>query len=96
MKYNESTINYIKLLSKALAPMENFGGLQYIQDKHTGAEVVRVLDTLGNSFYLDVTSYDLEHILLDVFATVMGTAPASLIEDKRRRRALTALLWEAI
>ena len=95
MKYNEETINYIKLLNKALAPMENFGGLQYIQDKHTGSEVARVLDTLGNSWFLEVTGFDLEHILIDVMATVLGNAPASLIEDIKRRRALAALFTEA-
>ena len=95
MKYNEETINYIKLLNTALAPMENFGRLQYIMDKHTGTEIVRVLDTVGNSHFLDVTSFDLEHILVDVLATVLCTAPDSLIKDVQRRRALTALFTEA-
>ena len=95
MRYNEDTERYIKILNMALIPLLNFGSVDYLQERTTGAEIVRVQTTLGNSYFIDITGFDLERILLDVFAVAIGNTPKSVIEDEDKRRKYTALFLEA-
>ena len=95
MRYNEATVSYIDLLNTALAPLTNFDNVSYLQEKTTGAEIVRVQDTLGTSHFIDITGFDLEHVLVDVFAVAIGTSCKSEIEDVNKRRKYVALFTEA-
>lgn len=95
MRYNEDTKRYIKILNTALIPLLNFSSVDYLQEKTTGAEIVRVQTTLGNSYFIDITGFALERILLDVFAVAIGNKPQSVIEDEMQRRKYVALFTEA-
>ena len=94
MKYTEEKVNYIELLNKAMAPMINFGHLQYKQVANTGAEYIKMLDSVGTAYFLDITGFDNEHLLLDVFAVAIGNTPASVITDVEKRRSLMILFKE--
>ena len=95
MRYSQDTERYIKILNTALIPLINFSNVDYKQEHKTGAEIVRVQNTLGNSQFIDVTGFDLERILLDVFAVAIGNKPASVIDDVNKRRKCAALFTEA-
>lgn len=95
MRYSQDTERYIKILNTALIPLINFDSVSYLQEPATSAEIVKVQDTLGNSHFIDVTGFDLERILLDVFAVAIGNSPKSVIKDVNKRRKYAAFFTEA-
>ena len=92
--YNEDKIKYLKLLNMALAPLQNFDCLQYKTASNTGGEYIRMYDTIGNAYYLDVTGLDLEHVFLEVVATAIGNEPSSRVKDIYKCRIINKLFKE--
>ena len=90
-KYNAEKRAYIELLDKAFSPLIDFGGLEYVNVYTTGAEYIKIENTTGGSEFLDVTSHDLEHILLEVMAVAVGQPTDSLIIPKAERREVAKL-----
>ena len=92
--YNKEKIYYTKLLNECLQPMSNFDCLEYKVHGNTGGEFIRLYDAIGNVYYLNITGLDLEHIIIDVIATVIGNEPKSRITDRKKCIALSKLFKE--
>lgn len=92
--YNNDKETYIKVLNTALIPLLNFDCIEYKVAPNTGGEFIRQYDTLGNCTYLDITGFDLERILLDVFAVAIGNKPQCVITDPVKCRMVNRLFKE--
>lgn len=95
MKYYQDKERYLLILNEALKPLVEFDKASYLREPITGAEIVRVQDSVGTSHFLDVTACDLEGLLLDVFAVAIGQGTERVIKDVARRRRCAALFSEA-
>lgn len=84
---------YIALLNTALVPLKMFGKLMYMADKNTGAEWLLLIDSIGNSHFMNITGFDDEHMLLDIIAVSIGNKPSSLITDVGKLMKLQVMFW---
>ena len=89
--YNLEKEKYIELLNSALYPLYMFDSLDYAVDVQTGAEYLRLNDSVGTGHFLEVTGLDLEGLLIDVLQVCAGKIPATLVQDLSQKRKLTAL-----
>lgn len=88
MNLYETKKQYVRRINETFQPLTDFGGIGYAHVYATGAEYLKIKDSIGNSVFLDVTGHDLEHILLEVMAVAIGKYPPSIIKSKRTRRSV--------
>lgn len=87
MNYYKERIEFIKKMAEVLSVTTDFGGVHYARESATAQEYIKVFNTLGNAYFINITSHDLETILFETMSVLMGQKPNSLIdkvEDKRR------------
>lgn len=87
MNYYKERIEFIKKMAEVMSVMTDFGGVHYARESATAQEYIKVFNTLGNAYFINITSHDLETILFETMSVLMGQKPNSLIdrvEDKRR------------
>jgi hypothetical protein len=89
--YAKEKREYVKKLSEVLKPMQDFGGIRYANEHHTGAEYIKVWDDIGGAQFLDVTGYSLEKVLEDVAKIVLRKCPDSVITSTEKKREVTRL-----
>lgn len=90
----EMKTQYVKRINEVFQPLTDFGGIGYAHVYTTGAEYIKIKDSVGNSVFLNVTGHDLEHILLEVVAVAIGKLPPSVIRSKKTRRAVEEFFKE--
>lgn len=84
--YTKEKRAYVEKLRETMAPIQDFGGIRYVNDPRTGAEYIKVWDVVGGAQFLNVTGYSLEDVLKDVATLVLGRVPDSVvisIDEKR-------------
>ena len=74
--------------------MTNFDYMEYKAHSNTGGEFIRLYDAMGNAYYLNITGIDLEHIIIDVMATILGNEPSCREKDPKKCVALSRLFRE--
>lgn len=77
---------FVRQINEVFQALTDFGGIGYAHVYNTGAEYIKIKNSIGNSTFLDVTGHDLEHILLEVIAVAIEKYPPSVITSKRTRR----------
>lgn len=87
MNYYKERIEFIKKMAEVLSVTTDFGGVHYARENATNQEYIKVFNTLGNAYFINITSHDLEMILYETMSVLMGKMPDSMVdrvEDKRR------------
>lgn len=87
MNYYKERIEFIRKMADVLSVMTDFGGVHYARETATAQEYIKVFNTLGNAYFIDITTHDYETILLETMAVLMGQETESLVKkvaDKRR------------
>ena len=86
---NSKNVNYYarreyveKALKEAFKPAIDFDDLKYMRNTVTEAEYIKYANTIGVTFYLDVTAYKDHEILNDISSLVLNyDQPKSVITD---------------
>lgn len=89
--YAKEKREYVKRLSEVLNPMQDFGGIRYANEHHTGAEYIKIWDDIGGTQFLDVTGYSQGRVLEDVAKIVLGQCPDSVITSVEKKREIARL-----
>lgn len=87
MSYYKERIDFIKKMAEVLSVTTDFGGIQYARESASEREYVKIFNTIGDAYFLNITSRSLEEVLYETMAVLMGHKPLTLvqeIEDKRR------------
>ena len=74
------------ILGKALKPLEDFGKIEYARDAITNEEYIRLTETIGSVYFLNVTGASEDLILKAVCRLVLEDHPAELIRTRERQR----------
>jgi len=83
-------------LKEAFKPAIDFEDLEYMHETNMDGEYIRYSNTLGVSFYLDVTSKNDHQILDDVASIVLKVSPPeSVVQDAWKIREIAGLFKEA-
>lgn len=82
---------YIGKINETFAPLVDFGGVAYAHLYNTENEYLKYMDSVGGAKFVDVTGKDLEAILLDVMAIVVGSEPSGLITETKDKRRVASL-----
>lgn len=89
--YYTAKKEYIAKINETFAPLIDFGGVAYAHIYNTENEYLKYLDSEGGAKFVDVTGKDLESILLNVMALVIGHEPSDLITEKAAKRRVASL-----
>lgn len=85
-----------KTLKEAFEPAIDFEDLEYIHEPNMDSEYIRYSNTLGVSFYLNVTSKEDYQILNDVASIVLKIKPPeNVIQEANKIREVAGLFKEA-
>ena len=80
MNHYTEKMNYVQGLNFALAPLADFEAIKYART-HTGAEYIRISDTIGGCAFLDVTGVGCDGILDNVAQIVRHEVPKNIVTD---------------
>lgn len=94
MNSYEMKTQYVKRINEVFQPLTDFGGIGYAHVYNTGAEYLKIKDSVGNSVFLDVTGHDLEQMLLEIITVAIGRFPPNVIKSKKTRRAVEEFFKE--
>ena len=81
---------YVDSLNDFLKPMQDFKDIKYART-HTGAEYIRVTDTIGGCAFLDVTGEECGEILDNVAQIVRHGVPSNVVHDINVKRKIAPL-----
>ena len=81
---------YVESLNEMLKPMQDFDSIKYGRT-HSGAEYVRISDTIGGCAFLDVTGESLQKLLEDVAKLICKEVPANVVYEKEVMRKIAPL-----
>lgn len=90
--------NYVESLNKTLSVLQDFESISYAWDALTGAEYVKLSDTLGGYVCLDVTGGNVATILENVVKTLLlgdTRPPMGIVCDRDRLRKIAHLFRRA-
>ena len=91
MYYTDDKKEYIRKLRETMSPMQDFGGITYAGENRTGAEYIKVWDTIGGAVFLDVTGYSLEDVLKEMARIVLRQTPKSIVTNIEQKRKIAKL-----
>lgn len=91
MSYYKERIEFVRKMADVLSVTTDFGGVQYARESASEQEYLKVFNTLGNAYFLNITSHDLETILFETMAVLMGQKTSSLVEKVEDRRRVAKL-----
>lgn len=83
-------MNYVESLNEFLKPMQDFKDIKYART-HTGAEYVRITDTIGGCAFFDVTGDGLDRILDNIAQIIRHGVPANVVHDRTVLRRIAPL-----
>lgn len=75
-----------KDLAAALRPLEDFDRIEYARDAITGEEFIKLTETIGSVWFINVTGSQKSEVLRDVCRMVLEDRPAGLIRTRQRMR----------
>lgn len=78
-------------LARMLRPFEDFGSIQYARDAITNQEYVKLTETLGDVFFVDVTGSSQAAIGREVCRMALERHPWGLIRTKEKKREANRL-----
>lgn len=80
-----------KNLAAALKPVRDFDSIEYARDPITNEEFVKLTETIGSAWFVNVTGYTKSEILKAICYMVLEKQPAGLIKTRDRMRDASAL-----
>ena len=89
--YTKEKRAYVEKLSEIMTPIQDFGGIKYVNDPRTGADYIKVWDVVGGAQFLDITGCSLENILEDVSMLVLKRIPDSIVRATEKKREIARL-----
>ena len=93
-KWNVEKKQYVEILNKAFEPLTTFGKLEYAHERNSGREFIKYEDAMCVSKFLDVTSFDLERILMDCVVVAIGDCPQSVVSNPNERITIAKIFNE--
>lgn len=89
--YAEKKAYVEKDLAAALRPVRDFGRIEYARDPITNEEFIKLTETIGNVWFVNVTGYKESEILKAICFMVLEKHPEGLITVRDRMRDANAL-----
>ena len=78
-------------LAAVLREMPDFDGIKYAVDAITSEEYIKLTETLGFAYFVNVTGNDKSAILREVCRMVLQTSPAGRIFERSKLREVNRL-----
>ena len=78
-------------LARMLRPFEDFGSIQYARDAITNQEYVKLTETLGDIYFVNVTGSSKAAIGREVCRMALQAYPKGLIRTKAQKREVNRL-----
>ena len=75
-----------KDLAAVLQPLDDFDSIQYARDAITNEEYVKLTESIGVAWFINVTGFEKRDILKAVCKMVLEDHPEGLIRTRERKR----------
>lgn len=92
----ERKADYVAQLGKVLNASEYFDCIDYERDFMSGDEYIRIQNSTGDPFFINVTGNSESAILLEVARFVNGIKPTGFVTGKDARRRAAQLFRRAV
>lgn len=92
----ENKAAYVAQLQKVLDVSDYFESLDYTRDYLSGDEYIRIRNTVGDTFYINVTGNSEGAILLEVARFINGIRPVGYVTDREARWRVSKLFRKAV
>ncbi|MBQ9691667.1 MAG: hypothetical protein IJV70_00750 [Clostridia bacterium] len=92
----EKKSEYVARLEEILRVSDRFESLAYARDYIGGDEYLRIRNTCGDTFYINVTGNSEGAILLEVARFVNGIRPTGYVSNREKRWKVSELFRKAV
>lgn len=92
----EQKADYVKQLQTVLGVSDRFDRIDYTRDFLRGDEYIRIKNTVGDTFYINVTGNSESAILMEVARFVNGVRPTGYITNEDTRWRVAQLFRKAV
>ena len=92
----EKKSDYVSRLNSVLDASEYFDGIDYAKDHIRGDEYIRIRNSIGDTYYINVTGNSEAAILMEVARFVNGIRPTGYVDNRDRRLAASKLFKRAV
>ena len=89
--YDSKRIYVEQILAAALKPMDRFGSIQYARDVVTGEEYIKITESDGWPWYINVTGNSLQAIGEEVCTMVGHGTPNGLVKVRAKQREINRM-----
>ena len=87
---------FVESLNEPLKALRDFEAIEYARDPIQGDEYIRIMDKLGQVFYVNVTGNSEEAILLEVSRMTLGEKAVGFITNRERIRAVAPMFRKVV
>lgn len=87
---------FVESLNAPLRALRDFEAIEYARDPVQGDEYIRIRDTLGQAFYVNVTGNSEEAILLEVARISLGRKAVGFVTSRDRIRQIAPMFRKAV
>lgn len=92
----EKKAAYVAQLHSILNVSDYFDSLDYARDYLGGDEYIRIRNTVGDTFYINVTGNSESAILLEIARFLNGIRPVGYVTDREARWRVSKLFRKAV
>lgn len=94
--YAEKKAYVEKDLAAMLEPLEDFDRIQYARDIITGEEFIKLTETIGSVYFVNVTGNSKQAILKEVCRLALHNNPFGLIRERAKKREVNKLFRQEV
>lgn len=94
--YAEKKAYVEKDLAAMLRPLEDFDRIQYARDAITDEEFIKLTETIGSAYFVNVTGNDESAILKEVCRMALERNPIGLVRTTEKKRAVNKLFVQEV
>ena len=87
---------FVESLNAPLSALTDFERIEYARDPITCDEYIRILDKLGQVFYINVTGNSEEAILKEVSRMALEMKAVGFVTNRDRIRAIAPMFRKAV
>lgn len=92
----EKKREFVDALNVPLAVLPDFEKIEYTRDYVKDEEFIRIKDTLGYAYYVNVTGNSEAAILQEVARAMLGQKPIGFVTNVDKKRAIAPLFRRAV
>ena len=92
----EDKRHFVDGLNEPLSAMREFASIEYAKNAILDEEFIRITNTIGEAFYINVTGCSEEAILLEVARMLLGKVAHGFVTDRNKKLKIAPMFRKAV